>query len=299
MNLLGAMRAFTEIVDRGSLTAAAEALDRSQPSMVRTLAALEERLGVRLLNRTTRRMSLTPEGRDYLARCRRILADVEDAERSVGRQQSEPRGDLRLTAPILFGEMYVAPAVIEFLRRYREVRVDLLLFDRNLDLVEEGIDLAVRIGHLADSTLVAMRVGTVTRVVCASPAFLEQTGEPTHPKQLADSPCIRFSGLSSPGTWTFREHNRDVSVQVGGNMSCNHLSIARAACVHGLGFGRFLSYQVEPFLSDGSLQRVLRAYEPDPLPVSLVYPSARLTSTRVRAMIGWLQAFFQEHAAAG
>ena len=164
MDRLAAMRTFVEIVDRGSLTAAAEALDRSQPSVVRTLAALEKHLGALLLRRTTRRMSLTPEGQDFLERCRRILADVEDAERAVVQRDVEPRGKIRMTGPVEFGQKHLAPALTGFLWRYEHVRVDLLLLDRNVDLVDEGIDLALRIGKLADSSMVAIRVGDVRLV---------------------------------------------------------------------------------------------------------------------------------------
>ncbi|HSG65139.1 MAG TPA: LysR family transcriptional regulator, partial [Gammaproteobacteria bacterium] len=156
MDRLAAMRTFVEIVDRGSLTAAADALHLSQPSVVRTLAALEQHLGTLLLRRTTRRMSLTPEGRDYLERCRRILGDVEEAERAVGQDNTEPRGEIRMTGPVEFGRMHLAPAITAFLWRYEQVRIDLLLLDRNVDLVNEGIDLALRIGLLADSTMVAI-----------------------------------------------------------------------------------------------------------------------------------------------
>lgn len=289
MNLFDAMRAFVEIVDRGSLTAAAEALDRSQPAMARTLAALEGRLGARLLNRTTRRMSLTPEGREYLARCRSILADVDEAELAVGEQRAEPRGDLRITAPVLFGQMHVAPALTAFLRRYREVRVALLLFDRNVDLVEEGIDLAVRIGELPDSSLVAVPVRTVRRVVCASPSLLDSIGRPGHPEDLAGLPCILFTGQSAPSGWRFQENQRPFTVEVNGSLSCNHLSVTRDACVEGLGFGRFLSYQVDAMLEAGILETVLEVYEPAPLPVSLAYPASRLVPARQRLLIAWLK----------
>lgn len=289
MNLFEAMRAFVEIVDRGSLTAAAEALGRSQPAMVRTLADLETRLGARLLNRTTRRMSLTPEGRDYLARCRAILADVEEAELAVGRQQAEPRGSLRVTAPVLFGQMHVAPALTAFLRRHREVRAELLLFDRNVDLVEEGIDLAVRIGALPDSTLVAVPVRTVRRVVCASPGLLAEVGRPARPEDLGGLPCILFTGLPAGSDWGFQDRRRPFTVDVGGSLTCNHLSVARDACAEGLGFGRFLSYQVAPLLDSGALETVLEEYEPDPTPVSLVYPAARLAPVRQRLLLEWLR----------
>lgn len=289
MNLFEAMRAFVEVVDRGSMTAAAEALDRSQPAIARTLAGLEARLGARLLNRTTRRMSLTPEGREYLARCRSILADVNEAELAVGQRQAEPRGDLRITAPVLFGQMHVVPALTAFLRRYREVRVELLLFDRNVDLVEEGIDLAVRIGELPDSSMVAVPVRSVRRVVCASPSLLDDVGRPGHPDELGKFPCILFTGLSAPNAWRFQDNRRRFTVEVNGSLSCNHLGAARDACAEGVGFGRFFSYQVTPMLEAGTLETVLEDYEPAPLPVSLVYPASRLLPARQRLLMAWLK----------
>jgi DNA-binding transcriptional LysR family regulator len=289
MDQLVAMRAFVEIVDRGSLTAAATALDRSLPTMVRTLSALEAHLGARLLQRTTRRMSLTDEGRDYLERARHILADVEDAERAVGRGQGEPRGALRVSAPVLFGQMHVAPVMTAFVRRYPRVRVELQLLDRLVDLVDEGIDLAVRIGHLSDSSMVAVRVGQMRRVVCASPDLLRADDEPQHPAELASRPCVRFRGITSGDTWRFRAGGHDLPVRVGGSFSCNQAATAAEACAEGLGFGLLLAYQVEPLVRAGRLRIVLEAFEPPPLPVSLVYPHARLMSSRLRALVAWLK----------
>ena len=283
------MRVFTEIVDRGSLTAAAEALDRSQPTVVRTLAALEAHLGAPLLRRTTRRMSLTPEGRDFLERCRRILADVEEAEGTVRRQHGTLRGDLRVTAPVQFGRLHVAPTVFSFLREHPRIRVELLLLDRIVDPVEEGIDLAVRIGPMTDSSMVATRVGEVRRVVCASPALLAATGRPEHPGALKDLPCIRQRNLTHATTWTFREGGRRFSVPVCGSFSSNQVAVSTAACVAGTGFAQFLSYQVQHLLKEGRLETVLENFEPEPWPVSLAHPGGRIVSARLRAMIDSLR----------
>jgi DNA-binding transcriptional LysR family regulator len=290
MDRLGAMRTFVEIVERGSLTAAAESLDRSQPSVVRSLAALEKHLGALLLRRTTRRMSLTPEGQDYLERCRRILADVEEAERAVGQDIEEPRGYLRVTAPVEFGRNHLAPAITSFLWRFDQTRVDLVLSDRNVDLVDEGVDLALRIGELADSSLIGIRVGEVRRVVAASPALLERTGEPEHPDDLSHLPCIRQQII--PGTetrWRFCESDKDLVVPIDGRFGCNQTGAAAAACVNGVGFGRFLSYQVQDLVANDQLRIVLTDYEPQPRPVSLVYPGGRLVSARMRALVDWLK----------
>jgi DNA-binding transcriptional LysR family regulator len=254
------------------------------------LAALEKHLGTLLLRRTTRRMSLTPEGQDYLERCRRILADVEDAERAVGQDLEEPRGYLRVTAPVEFGRRHLAPAITSFLWRFEQSRVDLVLSDRNVDLVDEGIDLALRIGRLADSSLVAIRVGKVRRVIAASPALLERTGIPEHPNSLSTLPCVRQQIIPGAETnWTFRENSAALVVPIDGRFGCNQTGAAVSACVNGMGFGQFLSYQVRDLVRDGRLRLVLENFEPKPRPVSLVYPGSRLVSARLRALIDWLK----------
>lgn len=290
MDTLAAMRTFVAIVDAGSLTAAAAVLDRAPPSMVRTLAVLEEHLGVRLLARTTRRMSLTEEGRLYLDRCRRILADVEEAEREVMDRDAEPRGELRATAPVLFGLRHVAPAVTELVQRHPRLRVELVLLDRVVDLVDEGIDIGVRIGRLPDSSLMLVPVGEVRRVVVASPALLRRHGVPQHPSELAALPCVEHHG-SLTGRWMFVDDGRELTVRIRGAFACNQAAAVVQACAAGLGFGCLLSYQVEPEVSAGDLRVVLEAFEPPPLPVQLVYPSTRLVSPRLRAFVG----FMKEH----
>jgi DNA-binding transcriptional LysR family regulator len=282
------MQVFVEIADRGSLTAAAEATGRSLPSVVRILAMLEESLQVRLFNRTTRRIVLTEEGRFYLEQCRKILADLREAELALGRHQTEPSGTIRLTAPIRFGEMHVAPAVASFLEQYPSTRVELLLLDRVVDLLEEGIDIAVRIAYLADSTLVARSIVPIRQVVCASPDLLQRRGEPQHPSQLSELPCVHFSGLGATNEWVFNDAGTSLTVPVSSRLQCNQVGASVTACVAGTGFGRFLSYQIMPLVRTGELVIVLRDFEPPPMPLSLVYPHSRLLSSRVRAMVDWL-----------
>jgi DNA-binding transcriptional LysR family regulator len=286
---LAAMRAFVAIVDEGSLTAAAEALRRAPPTMVRSLATLEEHLGVRLLTRTTRRMSLTEEGRVYLERCRRILADVHEAEQAIVSSDTEPSGEIRVTAPVLFGQWHVAPAVTEFARRYPLVRVDLLLLDRVVDLVDEGIQVGIRIGRLPDSSMIAVPVGEVRRVVVASPELLARHGAPVHPSEFAARDCIGHHGTAPAGRWTFREAGRESSVRVRTAFACNLASVAVEACAAGLGFGSFLSYQVEPAVRAGQLKVLLDEFETEPLPVQIVYPDARLMSSRLRVFVDSLR----------
>ena len=288
MDKLQAMSVFVEIAERGSLTAAAGELGKSLPSVVRILASLEEALQVRLFNRTTRRIALTPEGKLYLEQCRKILADIEEAERALVQEQAEPSGSITLTAPVRFGEMHVAPAVAGFLKKYPKTQVNLLLLDRIVDLLDEGIDVAVRIAHLGDSSLIAKPIGHIRQVVCASPELLAQVGEPSHPEELSGLPCVRFTGISPGAAWHFQDGSKRLSVPVTGAFSCNQVGASVEACIAGSGFGLFFSYQVMPWVRSGELVTVLTDVEPAPLPISLVYPHLRLMSSRVRAFVDWM-----------
>ena len=289
MDKLQAMRAFVTIVDQGSLTAAADALDKSLPSMVRTLATLEENLGVRLLNRTTRRSALTDEGRQYLQRCRQILSDIEDAERALGQNQDEPKGLIRITAPVQFGTMHVAPAVAVFLKRYPQTQVELILLDRVINMLEEGIDVAVRISRLDDSSMIATPVSEFRRVVCASPGLLKQTTPPKQPQDLAQLNCVRFTSLVSDSAWEFVVNGKRVTVSISGNFKCNQAAASIDACAAGLGYGMFLSYQIAPLVKVGKLKIVLSDFEPEPIPVSLVYSTTRHMTSRMRVFLDFMR----------
>lgn len=299
MDKLQAMTVFVQIAERGSLTAAAEALDKSLPSVVRILASLEETLQVRLFNRTTRRIALTEEGRIYLENCRRILAEIDDAESMLGQNETEPRGVITVTAPVRFGEMHVAPAVTRFLQRHPEVQVKLLLLDRVIDMLEEGVDVAVRIAPLADSSLAAKPVGHIRRIVCASPKLLGEVGRPGRPEDLAVLPCVRFTGISSGSVWHFFRNGKQFQVTVNGRLICNQAGPAVNACSAGLGFGMFLCYQVMPAVQRGELELVLTDFEPEPLPLSLVFPHHRLLSTRLRIFMDWMTKAIPESLQAG
>jgi DNA-binding transcriptional LysR family regulator len=296
VNKLSAMQTFVAILDHGSLTAAAEALGKALPTVVRSLATLEEDLGVRLLHRTTRRMSLTEEGRIYVERCRQILADIEQAEQALSNQQIAPRGELRITAPVLFGQLHVAPAVLRFLREYSEIKVELLLLDRVINMVEEGIDVGIRIAPLEDSSMIATRVGEVRRVVCANPSLLERVGTPEHPRELAEFPCVHFQGLSTAPVWNFADGRKAISVPVDGPFTCNHAATAVDACTEGLGVGRFLSYQVESLVAEKKLAIVLQEFEPPPIPIQLVFAQSRLMTPRVRVFIDWMKEALRSRA---
>lgn len=295
MDKLKAMTTFVQIADAGSLTAAAKASNASLPAVVRSLAALEQHLGVRLFNRTTRRITLTGEGRQYLERCRTVLTAVADAENELALDAAEPSGRLVVTAPALFGQMYVAPAVLGFAKRHPKVNVRLLLWDRVVNLLDEGIDVAVRIGELHDSSLVAQRVGSLRRPVVASPAWLAEHGEPQHPDELRQVSCVRFSGMA-PSGWTFHDGTRPFQVPITGQLEYNLATPAAEACLAGLGPCMFIEYQVAPYLADGRLRTVLAAFEPPRRPISIVYPHARGLPARTRAFVAWMKAALGAHA---
>lgn len=282
MDKLKSLQTFVRIADLGSLTAAAAALDTSVPSVVRQLAALERHLGTRLFQRTTRRVALTAEGRAYLARCRDVLALLADADAALRSDSGDVRGHLRITAPVLFGEQHVAPIVAAFAQRHPQVSVDLLLLDRYVNLVEEGVDAGIRIGELPDSSLVAARLGEVRPLVVASPAWLARHGTPTEPEQLREAECISFSG-ERENDWVFLQGGRRLRVPVCGRLGFNHPGAALRACEAGAGIGWFLSYQVSDALRAGRLRVVLQDVGTVAQAVQWVQPQARLVPARLRA----------------
>lgn len=287
MDKFKAMTTFVRIVEAGSLTGAAERLGSSLTAVVRSLAALEQQLGMRLLNRTTRRIALTDEGREYVERCRRLLSELEETENALTDRRLTPSGRLAITAPVMFGRLHVAPVVTDFLAAYPEMRAELRLLDRVIDLLEEGVDLAIRIAPLPDSSLVAIPLGATGRVVCASPDYLTRHGRPQHPRDLADHRVIRFTALNDGNDWNFTHGGEMQRVAVADVFAANQVDVALDACRKGLGCGRFLGYQVRELEAAGQLVRVLPDWEPPEIEVSLVYPHNRLLSPRIRAFIDW------------
>jgi len=285
MDKLQAMSVFVRIAEQGSLTAAANSLEKSLPAVVRMLAALENNLQIRLFNRTTRKIALTEEGRIYLERCRKILAEIDEAERLLLNDQADPSGTITITAPVRFGQMHVAPAINRLINQYPRIQVNLLLLDRIVNMLDEGIDLAVRIAPLGDSTLIAKSVGEIRQVVCASPDILKQYGMPDHPDALSQLPCVRFTGISAGSIWQFQERSKKISIQVGGSLLCNHVAASVDACVAGIGFGYFYSYQIMPYVKQGKLKMVLQDFELAPQPVSLVYQHRQLMSSTIRIFV--------------
>ena len=288
MDKLKAMQAVVHIADQGSLTAAAVTMNTSLPSMVRTLAALESHLGVRLFNRTTRSISATDEGRSYIEGCRALLATLQELEASLVSDVVEPCGLLTLTAPVQFGQMYIAPAINRFVQHYGKVRVNLMLLDRVVNLVEENIDLGIRIGTLENSSLIALHLGDVYRVVVASPDYLARYGEPEHPKALLEANCIRFTGGAGV-PWMFHENGKPLNIPITGNLEFNQVAPTVDACLAGLGIGMFISYQVREHIQAGRLRAVLEPFQLPSQPISVVYPSGRQLPARTRLFIKWIK----------
>jgi DNA-binding transcriptional LysR family regulator len=253
--------------------------------MTRLIAALEERLGARLLQRTTRSVALTDVGKRYLERARQILADVDEAEGAVEGERTRPGGRLVVSAPIGFGRLHVSPVISEYLRRYREVSVELRLSDLVVNLVEEGVDLAVRVGHLADSSLVARHVGEMRRVVVASPGYLKAHGEPRTPEAIASHQTIQFGAMSTPPDWRFVRAGSEVRVAPAPRFSTNSSDAAIQYAVQDGGLTRVLAYQAADAIKGGRLKVVLAKFEPPPLPIHIVYPTSRLLSAKVRTFI--------------
>jgi DNA-binding transcriptional LysR family regulator len=299
MDRFRAMQAFVRIVDGGSLSAAARSLGVSLPAVVRMLAALEDHLGSRLLNRTTRRMSLTDAGQAYYERARQILAEVQDAEVSASSARRRPAGTLSLTAPVVYGRLKLLPVLAEYRRRFPEVAIRLLLLDRNVNLIEEGLDLAIRIGALADSSLVAAALARVRRVVFASPAYLRRHGAPRHPRELAQHACLSLSVISPGEQWRFREQDRELAVKVRPAFVANNADAVIGMARAGAGIGAAFSYQVEPLVAQRRLRLVLETFALPSVPVSALYPHGRLTAAKVREFLALAAQRLGERSAAG
>ena len=288
MNRLESMSVFVAVVEAGSLSAAARQLGMPLATVSRKVAELEAHLKSRLLHRTTRQLSLTDVGASYLAACRRILEEIGEAERAATGEYAVPKGELTVTAPIVFGRLHIVPVVAEFLAQYPEISVNLMLTDRVVHLMEEQCDVAVRIGDLPDSSLKALQVGTVRRGVCASPHYLQTHGEPTTPQALTDHSCITFEVLSSVGAWVFGAGKAQQTVPVHSRLSVNTAEAAITAATLGVGVIRVLSYQVADAVQKGDLQVVLQPYESAALPISLVHKGQAPLPLKVRAFLDFV-----------
>ena len=283
MDRLDELEVFIAILDSGSLAGAGRKLHRSPPAVTRTLGALEERIGARLVERTTRRLTPTEAGKRLAERARRLLADYQAAVRE---DPAAPlRGMLRVTAPVVFGRRHVAPVVDSYLDRYPAMRAELVLNDRYLDLIEEGLDIGVRIGALADTGMVARRVGEVRRLLVASPAYLARRGMPRAVAELSEHEIIFTSGRAGAPEWRFRHNGQDRVVQLAPRLTVNEIDAVLLAAKAGRGLARVLSYQVADDIASGALVRLLPECEPPPLPVQLVLSSARHMAPKQRAFL--------------
>jgi DNA-binding transcriptional LysR family regulator len=278
------MRVFSAVAQESGFAAAARHLNMSPPAVTRAVAALEDAIGARLLTRTTRMVALTEAGQRYLVDVERILQELEEAEAAAAGLHAAPRGTLTITAPVLFGRLYVAPILLDFLDAHPEVTGRLLLLDRVTNLLEEGMDVALRIGHLGDSSMVARRVGSVRSVVCASPDYLKQHGVPTHPTDLAGHRLIVPGGSIESQEWRFG-HDEKLAVRVAPRMCCNSNASIVQAVEQGWGVSRLLSYQIGPSIAAGKTRPLLEEYERAPLPVHLVHMEGRRASAKVRAFV--------------
>jgi DNA-binding transcriptional LysR family regulator len=290
MDRFDELQILVAILDTGSMAAAARKLGRSPAAVTRVLGALEVRAGARLLERSTRRMTPTEAGLRLAEQARRLLADYDAALLPAG--ADVPRGLLRIAAPNVFGRRHVAPVVTRFLAAHPEVQVELMLSDRNVDLIEEGIDAAVRIGALSNLSLVARQLGHVGRVTVASSDYLERRGTPAVPADLSSHELIMSTSVRSVAEWRFRAGAREHVVRYSPRLRVNDVEAMLTAACDGFGIARALSYQVEPLLRAGTLRRVLEDYEPEPLPVHLVMPSSRHMPPRLRAFVDFAAAQF-------
>jgi DNA-binding transcriptional LysR family regulator len=282
MNRLESMAVFVSVAAAGSLSAASRELRMPLPTVSRKVSELEAHLNAKLLVRSTRRLVLTDVGETYLQACKRILDEVADAERGASGEYNAPHGELALTAPVLFGRLHVLPIAAEFLKHQPRVDMRFLFADRPLNLLEEHLDLAVRIGDLPDSSMIAVKVGQVRSVVCGSPAYLKEHGTPRTAGALATHACVTFSGLSSPDTWEFR--NGD-AVRVRSRLLVSTAEAAIDGTIAGVGLTRVLSYQVAEAVKSGRLTILLKHLEPRPLPVHLVYVRERRITAKLRAFL--------------
>lgn len=296
MDRFEAMRVFAAVVDAGSFVAASDALPMSKAAVSRHVAELESHLGVRLLNRTTRRLSLTPEGEVFHARCKEVLASVDEAEAEITSRSGEATGLLRVNAPFTFGLLHLAPLWVAFMASHPKLTLDVTLSDRVVDLVEEGFDMAVRIARLPDSSLVSRQIASTRLVLCASPAYLRQHGTPGHPSELAHHQVAAYSLFSMGDHWSFTGPQGPVTVKVAPRLRCNNGDTCRLAALRHQGIVLQPSFLVGPDLQAGTLVELMPEFRSIELGVYVVYPSRKFVSPKVRLLIDFLAEAFRMQA---
>jgi DNA-binding transcriptional LysR family regulator len=295
MDRFGAMRVFSQVVETGSFAKAAERLNLSTSATSRYVAELESHLGTRLLNRTTRRVSLTESGRAFYERCVQLLGDLEEAEQEAARAAVVPRGTMKLTTSVAFGVRHLAPAIAAFLARHRDVRFDVSLSDRMVDLVEEGFDLGIRIGGPGSENLVARKLGETRLVPCASPEYLKARGAPKTPDELAGHNCFTYEYVTPRNLWRFRDAaGREQAVRVSGNLHSNNGDLLAEVAARGAGVVFEPAFIVGPEVRAGRLVPLLQDFEPAPVPIYAVYPSRKHLSAKVRLFVDFLVASFAD-----
>ncbi len=285
MDRFSEMQIFVAVAESEGFAAGARKLKISPPAATRAVADLEYRLGIKLLNRTTRYVRVTDAGQRYLDDCKRILAQVTEADEAAIGINAAPRGHLVITAPVLFGRMYVMPCVVAYLQKHPDTEISAMFVDRVVNMLDEGIDVALRVGDLSDSSFKAIKVGTVRRVVCASPAYIEKYGLPQHPNDLSEHQIIVASSLSPNVEWRFLENKQSKIVRVKPRLTVTSNDAAIEAAVEGLGITRLISYQIAPELQNGQLKIILSEYEYPALPINILHREGRNSSAKVRAFI--------------
>jgi DNA-binding transcriptional LysR family regulator len=288
MDLLAAFRVFQRVAESGSFSAVAREMGTTQPAVSRQVAALEEQLGARLIQRTTRRLTLTEDGRDLLSHVHRVLDAVDESLGAVGRRRGAPGGLVRLGASVTFGRLHIAPRMGRLLARYPELTLDLSLSDARQDMIEEGLDVVIRAGQITDASLVARRVGSVSMLIVASDGYLRKRGEPASPADLAAHDCIVFDRWPTPREWQFEGGDGPTSVRVNGPFSTNSLEAVREAVLADMGIAILPAYVLPDVLKGGAVRSILKRWQPPRIALHAVYPSRRHLAARTRAVIDFL-----------
>lgn len=297
MDRLTLMQTFVAVAEEEGFAPAARRLGVSPPVVTRSISALEEHLGARLLERTTRKVRVTEAGARYLGDCKRLLAEIEDVEAAVSGEHAKPRGILGITASVMFGRLFVAPLLVDFLAKHPQVTARALLLDQVVDLMDEGLDVAVRIAKLSDSTLTSAKVGSVRRVTCASPSYLKKHGTPRSPRELGEHRSFVFSAERSPPSWAFEHEGAALSFRPRATLLVNSSEVGIDAAVAGAGITRALSYMVANHVRAGRLRVILEDYEAEPIPIHVLYREGRRAPARVRAFVDFAVAKLRADAA--
>lgn len=292
MDRIAWMQSFVRTVETGSFSAVARELETTQPTISKQIAALEEYLDVQLLIRSTRILKLTEAGEHFYQQCQRVMEALAEAEASVGQRQ-KPNGMLRVNCPVSFGQLQIMPRIKAFLQRYTDIKLDLMMNDGFVDLVSEGVDLAIRIGNYQDTSLIQARIGTTRRVTVASPQYLEKIGEPKKPEDLIHHNCMVYTRLSTGNEWYFQSNGKTIKVEVKGNFQANNSTAIREAVLSGIGIAVSPIWLFGDSINNGKLKVILKEYQPTPLPIYAVYRRGKFVPAKVRCFIDFLAQEFE------